>query len=135
MPNLPSVVGVSDGDVGKMREEIRSNLISEVSRRLKARNKDAAMEALLKVAGFDVPKVLVDEEAQILMQQTAQDMESRGMKMKGVSLPPDLFRDRAEKRVKLGLILSHLVQKHELKAKPDQVKSFIKELCAELRSA
>ena len=120
-------VGVSDGDAGKMREEIRSNLINEVSRRLKARNKDAAMEALLRVAGFDVPKVLVDEEAQILMQQTAQDMESRGMKMKGVSLPPDLFKDRAEKRVKLGLILSHLVQKHELKAKPDQVKSFIKE--------
>lgn len=120
-------VGISDGDVGNMREEIRSNLISEVSRRLKARNKDAAMEALLRVAGFDVPKVLVDEEAQILMQQTAQDMESRGMKMKGVSLPPDLFKDRAEKRVKLGLILAHLVQKHDLKAKSEQVKSFIRE--------
>lgn len=120
-------VGVSDGDVGNMREEIHSNLISEVSRRLKARNKDAAMEALLRVAGFDVPKVLVDEEAQILMQQTAQDMESRGMKMKGVSLPPDLFKDRAEKRVKLGLILAHLVQKHDLKAKSEQVKGFIRE--------
>lgn len=120
-------VGVSDGDVGNMREEIRSNLTSEVSRRLKARNKDAAMEALLRVAGFDVPKVLVDEEAQILMQQTAQDMESRGMKMKGVSLPPELFKDRAEKRVKLGLILAHLVQKHDLKAKSEQVKGFIRE--------
>ena len=120
-------VGISDGDIGNLREEIRSNLTSEVSRRLKARNKDAAMEALLRVAGFDVPKVLVDEEAQILMQQTAQDMESRGMKMKGVSLPPDLFKDRAEKRVKLGLILAHLVQKHDLKAKSEQVKSFIRE--------
>jgi trigger factor len=120
-------VGISDGDVGNMREEIRSNLISEISRRLKARNKDAAMEALLRVAGFNVPKVLVDEEAQILMQQTAQDMESRGMKMKGVSLPPELFKDRAEKRVKLGLILAHLVQKHDLKAKSEQVKSFIRE--------
>ena len=64
---------------------------------------------------------------QTLMQQTVQDMESRGMKMKGVSLPPDLFKDRAEKRVKLGLILAYLVQKHDLKAKPEQVKSFIEE--------
>lgn len=120
-------VGISDGDVGNLRDEIRGNLISEVSRRLKARNKDAAMAALLRVARFDVPKVLVDEEVQILIQQTAQDMESRGMKMKGVSLPPELFMERGEKRVKLGLILAHLVQKHDLTAKPEQIKSFIRE--------
>jgi trigger factor len=133
-PKLPEVdaefaksVGIADGDVSKLQDEIRSNLVSEVSRRLKARNKDAAMDALLRVARFDVPKVLVDDEVQILIQQTAQDMESRGMKMKGVSLPPDLFKDRAEKRVKLGLILAHLVQKHDLKAKSEQIKSFIQE--------
>jgi len=49
------------------------------------------------------------------------------MKTKGVSLPLDLFKDRAEKRVKLGLILAHLVQKHKLTAKAEQVKSFINE--------
>jgi trigger factor len=49
------------------------------------------------------------------------------MKAKGISLPPDLFKERAEKRVKLGLILAHLVQKHDLTAKSEQVKSFIKE--------
>jgi trigger factor len=133
-PKLPEVdaefaksVGISDGDVGKLQDEIRRNLISEVSRRLRARNKDAAMDALLRVARFDVPKVLVDDEVHILMQQTAQDMESRGMKMKGVSLPPDLFMERGEKRVKLGLILAHLVQKHDLTAKSEQIKIFIKD--------
>jgi trigger factor len=94
---------------------------------LRARNKDAAMEALLKVAKFDVPKALVDEEVQTLMQLTMQDMESRGMKMKGVSLPPELFTERAEKRVKLGLILSYLVQKHDLTAKSGQIKTFIQD--------
>jgi trigger factor len=113
--------------VSKLQDEIRSNLLSEVSRRLKARNKDAAMDALLRVAGFDVPKALVDEEVQTLIHLTLQDMEARGMKTKGVSLPPDMFKDRAEKRIKLGLILSHLVQQHNLTASPEQVKSFIKE--------
>jgi trigger factor len=133
-PKLPEMdaefaksVGIEDGDVSKLQNEIRSNLTSEVSRRLKARNKDAAMDALLRAAGFDVPKALVDEEVQTLMQLTLQDMEARGMKTKGVSLPPDLFRERAEKRVKLGLILAHLVQKHNLTAKAEQVKSFINE--------
>ena len=49
------------------------------------------------------------------------------MKMKGVSLPPDLFMERGEKRVKLGLILAHLVQKHDLTAKSEQIKIFIKD--------
>jgi trigger factor len=133
-PKLPEIddefaraVGVPDGDASKLQDEIRSNLVSEVSRRLQARNKDTAMNALLRVSNFGVPKVLVDEEVQSLIQLTAQDMEARGMKMKGVSLPPDLFTERAEKRVKLGLILSYLVQKHNLTAKPEQVKRFIDE--------
>ena len=133
-PKLPEVdaefakaVGIADGDVSKLHDEIRSNLLSEVSRRLKARNKDAAMDALLKVSSFDVPKVLVDDEIQTLIGLTLQDMEARGMKTKGVSLPPDMFKERAEKRIKLGLILSHLVQQHNLTARLEQVESFIKE--------
>ena len=133
-PKLPEIdaefaksVGIEDGDVSKLQDEVRSNLNREVSRRLRARNKDAAMEALLRVAGFDVPKVSVDEEVQILMQQTLQDMEARGMKMKGISLPPELFTERAAKRVKLGLMLAYLVQKHDLKAQPDQIKAFIQD--------
>jgi trigger factor len=133
-PKLPEVdaefaksVGITDGDVSKLQDEVRSNLVREVSRRLRARNKDAAMGALLRVARFDVPKVSVDEEVQILMQQTLQDMESRGMKMKGISLPPELFTERAEKRVKLGLVLAYLVQKHDLTAKSEQIKAFIQD--------
>lgn len=129
-PVLPEVdaefakaVGIADGDVSKLDGEIRANLQREVNRRLKTRNKEAALDALLKVAGFDLPKALVEWEAQSLMQQTVQDMESRGMKMQGMSLPPELFTERAEKRVKLGLILADLVQKHDLKAKPEQVKA------------
>ena len=128
-PKLPEVdaafaeaVGVEGGDVGKLEGEVRTNLQREVTRRLKLRNKEAAVEALLKVAKFDVPKALVEWDARNLMQQTAQDMESRGMKMKDIALPPELFLERAEKRVKLGLIFADLAQKCDLKAKPEQVR-------------
>ncbi len=134
-PKLPEVdarfaesVGVADGDIGKLESEIRSNLQREVARRLKARNKDVAMDLLLKVTKFDLPKALVGWEVQSLMQQTVRDMEARGMKVKGMpALQPELFRERAEKRVRLGLILSHLVQKVELKAKPEQVRALVED--------
>lgn len=131
-PKLPEVdagfaesVGIEGGDVSKLESEIRTNLQREVVRRLKVRNKEAAMEALLNVAKFDVPKALVEWEARKLMQQTVQDMESRGMKMKDVALPTELFTERAEKRVKLGLILAELSQKHDLKVKPEQVRAMV----------
>jgi trigger factor len=133
-PKLPELnaefctsIGIEGGDVGKLEAEIRANLQREVSRRLKSRNKEAAMEALLKVAQFGLPKAVLDWEIQELMQQTVKDMESRGMKMNGMQLPPEMFAERAEKRAKLGLILADLVQKQDLKAKPDQLQAMVEE--------
>jgi len=103
-------IGITDGDVGKLESEIRANLQREVESRLKARNKEAAMEALLKVALFDLPNSLVEWEVQNLMRQTMQDMGSRGMKVKDVRLPPELFTERAIKRIKLGLIFAELLR-------------------------
>lgn len=132
-PRLPEVdaefaksLGVADGNVDKLKAEIRTNLEREVERRIKVRNKDSAMDALIKVCQLELPRTLVEWETQNLMQQAVQDMEQRGMKIpKGMTLPPDMFTERAQKRVKLGLILSRLVEQHNLGAKPEQVKALI----------
>jgi len=134
-PILPEVnaefakaMGVAEGDVEKLKQEIRDNIGREAQRRVKVRNKDSAMEVLLKVAQLEVPKALLDSESERLMEQTLQDMGQRGMKIpKGMKLPIDMFAERATKRVKLGLILAELVKKHELNAKPDQVTALIEE--------
>lgn len=135
VPRLPEVdaefaksLGVEDGDVSKLKAEIRGNLNREAQRRVKVRNKDNAMEVLLKIGQLEVPKALLEGEAQNLMQQTLRDLEGRGMKIpKGMQLPTDVFEERATKRVKLGLILAELVKKYELHAKPEQVKALIQE--------
>jgi len=134
-PHLPAVdaefvksMGVADGDVGKFRQEIRENVGREAQRRVKVRNKDGAMELLLKVSQLEAPQALVQGEAQRLMEQTVRDMEGRGMKIpQGLKLPADMFLERAEKRIKLGLILAELVKQHDLQAKPEQVEALVNE--------
>lgn len=134
-PRLPEVdgefarqLGVADGDVEKLKSEIRENLEREVQRRLKVRNKEGAMDALLKVAQVELPKTLVEWEAQNLMQQTMRDMQERGVKIpQGMGLPAELFSERAQKRVKLGLALSELVKLHGLEAQPEQVKALVED--------
>ncbi len=121
-------LGIGDGDLQKMRDDIRANLEREVGNRVKARTKTAVMDALLKVAELDVPKVLLDQDAERLAEMTREDMRQRGMDIKGMPLPSDLFTSQADRRVRLGLILSELVKANSLQATGEQVKSFINDL-------
>ena len=123
------LLGIEDGDVNKLKSEVRDNLEREIKRRLMVRNKDSAMATLLKVTQLEIPKALLDAEAQSLMQQTMRDMKKRGMEMpKGEeSLPLELFTERAQKRVKLSLILTELVDKYDLHAKPEQIKALVQD--------
>jgi trigger factor len=134
-PRLPELdaefaksLGIADGDTGKLKEEIRDNLEREAKRRLKVRNKGNAMDLLLKVCRFGAPKTLVDAETQNLIEHTMYDMRERGVKIpQGVSLPPELFAERAEKRVKLGLILADLASRYGLKAEREQIRAMVQE--------
>lgn len=121
-------LGVEDGDLATMRQEIKGNLEREVKKRAQARLKEQAMEKLLDVTQFELPKALLEMETQRLMQSAMQDLQARGVKMDaGSFLRPELFQDQAQRRVKLGLILAELIEKHELRAKPDQVKAMVDE--------
>ena len=120
-------LGVADGDLAKMREDIKVNLQREVAGRVKARNKEAVMDALVKVAELDVPKTLISQDSDRLAEMTRQDMAQRGMNVKDVPFPAELFAEKAERRVRLGLILSQLVGDNNLQATPEQVKAQIED--------
>ncbi|KAB8046737.1 trigger factor [Janthinobacterium rivuli] len=120
-------LGVADGDLAKMREDIKVNLQREVAGRVKARNKEAVMDALIKVAELEVPKTLIAQDSERLAEMTRQDMAQRGMNVKDVPFPAELFAEKAERRVRLGLILSQLVGDNKLQATPEQVKAQIED--------
>lgn len=124
---LAKQLGIADGDIEKMRAEIRKNVEREVKRRLTARNKEAVMQALLDATPIDLPKALVELEVGRLMDQARQDLAQRGMKVSDLPLPADLFTQQAERRVALGLILAEVVSANQLEAKPEQVKALVEE--------
>ncbi len=133
-PVLPEVneefakqFGVPNGDLLKMRSDIRSNLEREVAARVRAKTKGSAMEQLPALATFDVPKALVADEQQRLAEMAKADLQSRGMDVKNIPIPVEAFLEQAEKRVRLGLIVGELVKKEGLQAKPDQIRKQIDE--------
>jgi trigger factor len=120
-------LGVESGDIVQMRAEIESNLKREVKKRLHAKVKNQVMDALYKANPIDVPNSLVEMEIQRAMQAARQDVEQRGMKLKDFPMQPEWFADQARRRVSLGLLLSEIVQAHDLHAKSDQVKAIVEE--------
>ncbi|MBS1220071.1 MAG: trigger factor [Proteobacteria bacterium] len=134
-PKLPPVdgefaktLGVEDGDLAKMRAEIRGNLEREVKARLKARVKEQVMDALLAVTSIEAPKALIDMEVERLRDMARQDLASRGIPVRDdVPLPADLFEKQAQRRVSLGLILAEVVRQHNLNARPEQVRAAVEE--------
>jgi trigger factor len=134
-PKLPEIdaefaksLGVTDGDLGKMRAEIRGNLEREVKNRLRSKVKDQVMQALLYTTKVEVPKALVQDEIARLRELTRQDFTARGIPVKeDTPLPAELFEAQAQRRVNLGLILAELVKTRQLQAKPEQVRAAVEE--------
>lgn len=120
-------LGVDDGDLVKMRADIKENLEREVKGRVKAKTKDSVMDALVKAVEFDVPKSLVEQDGQRLAEMTRQDMAQRGMNVADVPFPPELFTVQAERRVRLGLILAELVKANNLQATAEQIKAQVED--------
>jgi trigger factor len=122
-------LGIADGSVEGLRADIRKNLQREVKFRVLARNKAAAMDALLKAAELDVPKALVDGEVERMVEAARADMKKRGMKdADKAPMPGDIFQPQAERRVRLGLVVAELVRANNLQARPEQLQKHIEEM-------
>jgi trigger factor len=133
-PRLPPVdaefakaLGVEDGDVARLRREVRENMEKEAEKRVKANVKEQVIGALHDAARFDVPRALLEAEIERMRQSALEDLKQRGMTVEDRSRPAELFADRAVRRIKVGLLVADLVKKHDLGARPEQVRKVIEQ--------
>ena len=128
---LAKSLGIADGTVEGLRADIRKNLEREVKFRLLARNKAAAMEALVAKAELDLPQSIVQSEVDRLKEGARADLRQRGIKdADKAPIPDDIFRPQAEQRVRMGLVVAEVVKANDLHAKPEQIRAHIEELAA-----
>ncbi|MDV6343491.1 trigger factor [Nitrosomonas sp. Is37] len=119
------LLGIEDGDVKKMYEEIRLSLEREVFQRTRAKLKEQIMQCLLDTTVCNVPRVLVEQEVNYLIQDAKNSLAAKGIADKDIPISPEIFWERAERRVKLGLILAEIVKIHSLNVKPEQTKKYV----------
>jgi trigger factor len=120
-------LGVADGDLAKMRAEVRQNVERETKKRIEARVKQQAMQALLAATPLELPKSLVALETRELVERAAADLRARGLKFEKLPLEPQAFEDSAQRRVALGLIIAELARAEKLQPKPAEVRALIEQ--------
>jgi len=118
-------LGIADGDLDKMRKEIRQNVERETAKRVEARVKSQVLEALTAKTPLELPKSLIQMEAQSLVQRAAADLQARGIKPEQMPLDPAAFEATAKRRVALGLIIGELSRTENLQPKPAEVRAVV----------
>jgi len=122
-------LGIKEGTVEALRADVKKNLEREVKFRVQARNKAAVMDLLAKTATLDIPNALVAAESDRLVDQMRANLKERGFKdADKLPIPAENFKEQAERRVRLGLVVAELVRAHSLQAKPEQLQKHIEEL-------
>jgi len=124
---LAKQLGVETGDLERLRREVRQNVEKEVAKRIRTLLKEQVMDALDQAAVFEVPRALLDSEIGRMQQEAVEDLKKRGMTTENITLPPDLFAERARRRIRIGLLVAELVKRHDLQPKPEQVRKVIEE--------
>jgi trigger factor len=134
-PELPELdeefakgFGVQDGDLEKMRADIRANMEKEKNDRLKASLKNRVMSGLLEHNAIIAPSAMVAEEVKSLRTQAAQRMGHDSESMDEAAFPDALFNEEATRRVQLGLLISEVIKKEKIELNQDLVESTVEEM-------
>lgn len=116
--------GIADGTVDGLKAEVRKNMERELAQALKASVKEQVIDGLLEQNAIDVPQSLIDSEVDTLRKQALQRFGGLDAK-NAPQLPAELFKDQAERRVRVGLILGELIKANEIKADDAKVQEII----------
>ena len=130
------IFGLSEGEgVDKLKADVRKNMEREVRGGLRNQVKQAAFDALVAANEIEVPSAMVaqeiDRQRQQMIQQFTQQFGAQGAGAFDSSMLPDeLFKEQAEKSVKLGVLVSKVLADAKLEVDQGRVDAYIDDMAS-----
>lgn len=123
--DFAKLFGIEDGDLDKLREEVKRNMQRELDQNLKNQVKEQVIAGLIEKNPVDLPKALIKQEIDALRQQSMQRFGQQAAQGNMPELPDDLFEENARRRVSIGLLLGQVINSEELKVDSARVDAMI----------
>jgi trigger factor len=114
-----SAFGVSDGGMPALSDEIRNNMERELKGLIRSKMKSQVFDGLLLSNPVEVPKSLIESEIRELQQQEGNQ-----------GLDTSALKENAEKRVKLGVIVSEIAKQNQIQLDPDRVRELVETIAS-----
>lgn len=111
--------GVEEGGVPALTKEIRNNMERELKGLIKSKLKSQVFKGLLENNPVEVPGSLVESEIKELQRQE----DKQG-------LDASALRESAEKRLKLGVIVSEIAKLNQIQLDPDRVRELVETIAS-----
>ncbi|MGC9216995.1 trigger factor [Acidithiobacillus sp.] len=122
-PQLPEVdaafalaLGIEDGDVAVLRQEVRENLEREAQRISRGQVKAQILDLVVASNHPDLPRQMIGQELERLQKDA------------NAAAGGDDLDALARRRVVLGLVLSEIVRREKLRASPAEVTQVIRDM-------
>ena len=120
--------GVKDGKKETLDAEIRRNMEREVELTVRRQLKENVFEELREVNEVELPQSLVANEQHRVKHEMEDRLKQQGLDSGAIGeADASLFKDQAEKRVSLQLIVGEIIKENELKADPAKVRQMIEQ--------
>ncbi|MEY9120809.1 trigger factor [Bradyrhizobium yuanmingense] len=109
----------------KLKEAARERLVAEFATATRQRVKRALLDRLDEAHRFEAPPSLVDEEFNLMWNSVKAEMDSAGKSFADEDTTEDKakeeYRKIADRRVRLGLVLSEIGEKNKITVTDDEV--------------
>jgi trigger factor len=123
---------VTEGGLDKFLEDVRANMEREAAGKVKADVREQVMDGLLDANPIDIPQTLKHKEMHTMQHEAMQRM---GIEDHDQAPPLANFEAMAEKRVRLGILMSQLISDKGISIDDGKVREHVEEMCAAYENA
>jgi trigger factor len=106
--------GIDESGMDGLREEITNNMQRELSGLITSKLKEQVFSGLLEANPVEVPRTLIESEIQQLQSQESNQ-----------GVDASSLQATAERRVKLGVLISEIVKLNNIQVDPDRVRKLV----------
>ena len=125
--NFVKDFGIKDGDLDKLKVDIKRNMEREVNQRVTQDIKEQVMSSLITANKILIPNVMKENEILNMQKESMRHMDTED----DSKMPPaENFTEMAEKRVRLGLLLSQVIEDNSLTVDSKRVQDRVEQMCA-----
>lgn len=130
--DLAELYGVTDGGLDKLKTDVIENMEREADQKKRSDIREQAMAGLLEANPVEVPVSMIDQEAHSMQHEA---MRQFGIEDHSQAPPIDNFKEGAEKRVRLSLLIRQIIDDNNIEVDGVRLKERVEQLCAGYENA